>query len=199
MSDELKARKEANMHDTMRALKICLMVIAFWIILAGLNRLASGQELGFAPPISLDTIPESQRVIVPATKPVPPNRPTFAVVPQFQPYVPTYQPARTVRPVTVRQPNTAYGGAQWTMGSIRMTRANLIAHLMGEVGDRGHRGMFSRSQLNGLSTQQLMNLHSNAHRGRPYTSAPAQPKTVRSLQFGQWNRQPIRRAAVCPT
>lgn len=191
-------RRADNMHDTMCALKICLMVIAFWITLAAINRLASGQELGFAPPISLDTIPESQRVIVPETKPVPMSQPTFEVVPQFQPYVPpvTNQPARTVRPVIVRQPNTAYGGAQWTMGSIRMTRANLIAHLMGEIGDRGHRGMFTRAQLNGLSTQQLMNLHSNAHRGRPYTTR-SQP-TVRTLQFGQWNRQP-RRAAVCPT
>lgn len=58
--------------------------------------------------------------------------------------------------------------ANWSFPGPR-TRQNLIDHLMGRVGERGHVGKFEEAKLWTLRYSQLDNLHSNDHEGRPYT------------------------------
>ena len=54
------------------------------------------------------------------------------------------------------------------LGGYAMTKENLIAHLMGEIGAIVHEGKFRRKTLVGLTLTQLRNLHSNDHGGTPF-------------------------------
>ena len=83
--------------------------------------------------------------------------------------------------------NTYAPPRRFDLGGYRKTKANLVAHLMGDIGQRGHAGLFNREQLQTLSVQQLDDLHSNTHDGRPFVvklrkdMIPARPALARTI------------------
>jgi len=98
---------------------------------------------------------------------------------------------------------TTPAARHWNMGNIPMTNANLIRHLMGEIGDPQHRGRFSREYLQYLASLEngnarLRALHSDDHDnvirngyvpGPPRSSFKA---TQRTVTEGGWT-------TVCPS
>ena len=75
--------------------------------------------------------------------------------------------AEVLIPKTRRVYNTFGSGPTWDIGRHPKTRNNLIRHLSGEIGARGHAGKFQRAALEKMTYDQLDRLHTNDHEGKP--------------------------------